>query len=40
MNEGTKKLLTYGAVAVVGYLAILFVARRLGGKPSGIWIYR
>ena len=40
MNDGTKKLLTYGAVAVVGYLAILFVARRLGGKPSGIWIYR
>lgn len=40
MNDNTKKILTYGAVAVVGYFAILFVARRLGGKPSGIWIYR
>ena len=40
MNDGTKKLLTYGAVAVVGYIAIMFIARRLGGKPSGIWIYR
>ena len=40
MNENTKKYLTYGAVAVVGYIAIMFIARRLGGKPSGIWIYR
>jgi len=40
MDENTKKFLTYGAVAVVGYIAIVFVARRLGNKPSGIWIYR
>jgi hypothetical protein len=40
MNPNTKKYLTYGAIALVGYIAIVFVARRLGGKPMGIWIYR
>ena len=37
---GAKKLLVYGAVGVVGFIAIMFVARRIGGKPFGIWIYR
>lgn len=40
MNENAKKLLVYGAVGVVGFITIMFVARRIGGKPFGIWIYR
>ena len=40
MNPNTKKYLTYGAIALVGYIAIVFFARRLGNKPMGIWIYR
>jgi hypothetical protein len=40
MNENAKKILIYGAIGVVGYLTILFIARRVGGKPFGIWIYR
>jgi len=40
MNDNAKKLLTYGVIGVVGFVTIMFVARRLGGKPFGIWIYR
>ena len=40
MNENAKKILIYGAVGVVGFIAIMFVDRRIGGKPYGIWIYR
>lgn len=40
MSDNAKKLLVYGAVGVVGIITIMFVARRIGGKPFGIWIYR
>lgn len=40
MDENTKKIVRYGVIAIVGYITIVFVARRLGGKPMGIWIYR
>jgi hypothetical protein len=40
MNENTKKILLYGVIGVASYVTIVFIARRLGGKPYGIWIYR
>jgi hypothetical protein len=40
MNDNLKKVLVYGAVGVVGLIAVVAIARRLGGKPFGIWIYR
>jgi hypothetical protein len=39
-NIDTKKLLIYGAIGIGGIIAFTFIARRLGGKPYGIWIYR
>jgi len=39
-NIDAKKVLIYGLVGVGSLIAITFIARRLGGKPHGIWIYR
>jgi hypothetical protein len=39
-NINVKKLLVYGLIGVGGILALTFIARRVGNKPQGIWIYR
>lgn len=39
-NLDGKKILIYGLMGIGGVIALTFIARRLGGKPYGIWIYR
>lgn len=40
MDATAKKILVVSGIAIVGIIAVTIIARRLGGKPYGIWIYK